>query len=333
MQAVAVTEQTLYDCMRAAPCRYVGDYASVDFPAMGTQNRLLFRASTRTRAEAFMAAAWRWLAAFEFRFSTYIADSMISRLNDAAGGWSPIDPAWDELFALTDWYHWKTMQVLDPSMGPLIELWDYHKPDARPPDEGAIAAARGLVGWTLLERRSGQARLPRPGMRLDFGGIGKEYAVDRVAALAGEHGIRDLLVDLGHDLRVDGEPPEGGAWRLGLEHPTQPGRCWAGFALACGALCASGDYLRGFDHAGRRYGHILDPRTGCPAATDCRAVWVTAASATEAGALATAALVLGTDAGLQIIGQTHGAEGCVWSHDRTHQTKEFARHVTAEAAA
>src|SRR5205814_5918648 len=123
-----------------------------------------------------------------------------------------------------------------------------------------IKAARELVGWRKLQRRKGGIFLPQEGMCLDLGGIGKEYAVDRVLTLALERGMENVLVDFGQDVRVHGQPPEKGAWHIGLEDPKSLGNCWTGVAVNNHAVDTSGDYVRKFVHVGRRNGHILDAR-------------------------------------------------------------------------
>src|SRR6202021_3549306 len=109
-----------------------------------------------------------------------------------------------------------------------------------------------------VQRRPGGIFLPRRGMALDLGGIGKEYAVDCVVNLAIQRGIRNVLVDFGQDVRVHGHAPDKKFWWIGLESAQQPGKCWSGVAVTDQAVATSGDYSRYFIHNGVRYGHILD---------------------------------------------------------------------------
>lgn len=330
---MAVTEESLLARMRANPLQARDGCYSMVFEAMGTVNRLVYAAASQARAEAFRAAALRWLARFEMTYSTFLPDSVLSRINrEAADGWVPIDAETAQLLAVCDWYFWKSQGTLDPTVRPLMALWDYHVPHAALPSAAALEAARELVGWKRVERRPDAIRFPCRGMQIDLGGIGKEYAVDRVVALAEQHGILSILVDLGHDIRAVGHPPEGGAWRVGLEDPLAPGQCWGGVGLANEALCGSGNYLRYFVLEGQTYSHIIDPRSGRPVSNGCRAVWVLAPSALEAGALSTAALILGVEEGMRLIEQTYQAAGCIWHEDHVHQTRRFANHVLRNEA-
>ncbi len=314
----------------AAPAdlRWDSGYARMAFQAMGTANELTFAARSPAAAAEFRSAVLAWVERFESLWSRFRPDSVLSRINAAAGReWIAVDPEMEELFALADWYHWKTRGVFDPTAGPLLALWDYRQARSRLPADDEVERIRTRVGWKRVLRKPGAVFLPEPGMTIDFGGIGKEYAVDVVCRMAEDAGIRNALIDFGHDLRAIGSPPEGGPWRVGLERPDQPGRCWGGVGLDRASLCCSGDYVRGFDWGGRRYGHIVDPRSGRPAQAQASAVWVVAPTCTEAGILSTSAFVLGPEEGLQAIESTHGAAGCIWTPAGVVQTRRFPEHV------
>jgi len=127
-------------------------------------------------------------------------------------------------------------------------------------------------------------------MEIDFGGFGKEYAADRAVALLAERGARHGFVNLGGDIRVLGPQPDGQPWRFGIQHPRKPEATIASIELAEGALATSGDYERYLEHEGRRYCHILDPRTGWPVA-HWQSMSVVAPLAVAAGALTTIAML------------------------------------------
>jgi thiamine biosynthesis lipoprotein len=128
-----------------------------------------------------------------------------------------------------------------------------------------------------------------------FGGIGKEYAADRVATILLGHGMRHGFVNLGGDIRAIGPQPDGTPWRAGIRHPRVDGVAIAAFDLAEGALATSGDYERYFDLGGKRYCHILDPRTGMPV-THWQSVSVAAPLCVVAGSCATIAMLRGEGA-------------------------------------
>jgi len=197
------------------------------------------------------------------------------------------------------------------------------------PDDAAIQAARALVGWNKIQRRPGGIFLPQAGMALDLGGIGKEYAVDCVTNMAIERGIQNVLVDFGQDVRVHGHAPDKKFWWIGLDDAKSPGKCWAGVAVTDHAVATSGDYLRHFVYHGRRYGHILDPRTGYPALNDCRAVSIIAPSCTIAGLLSTSVCILGAKEGLQLVELHPGAAGVVTTETTKLYSRKFHEYIPA----
>ena len=294
------------------PLEALGDRFQQTFRAMGTVCRFHVRAPSPGRAQAFRDRALAWVAAFEARYSRFRPDSLLSRINDEAGrDWVPVDTETEAIFQLCDWYHWVSRGLFDPTALPLLRIWDYRRVPFAPPSDAQIEEARARVGWSRVERRPGAVRLPEAGMALDLGGIGKEYAVDRVFQMARDAGFADVLVEFGGDLRACGHPPEQGPWRIGLEDPQQPGQCHAGLAVNDRAVCTSGGYLRRVEFEGRSFSHILDPRTGRPAATECLAASVIAPTCTEAGMLATTAFILGPSEGLALLDAHHQAEGCL----------------------
>lgn len=295
---------------------------------MGTRCRAIYRSRSQAAAGAFRRSLIAWVSEFEAKYSRFIEDSVVSRINRSAGeSWVEVDEESDRLFALCDWYHWLTGGVFDPSMLPIIQLWDYHESPGRVPSRLEVDSALELTGWTKFLHKKGRAFLPGPGMGLDLGGIGKEYAVDRAVELAEDAGIQDILVNFGNDVRVTGTPPEGGAWRIGLEHHSEPGKCWCGVAMGEGAVASSGDYVRNAVIEGRKYGHILDPRTGRPSESGVRQVSVIAPTCTEAGILSTAALVMGVDDGTEFLRQCQQAEGTVLSETERCETSGFRSYV------
>jgi len=148
-----------------------------------------------------------------------------------------------------------------------------------------------------VEREGGTVRLSRAGMELDFGGFGKEYAVDRAAVVLREAGASSALVNLAGDLTVLGPQPDGSPWRIGVQHPRREGAAIATLPIVSGAIATSGDYERYLEAEGVRHCHVLDPRTG-RSARGFQSVTVHAASCLVAGSASTIAMLMGPEAGL-----------------------------------
>jgi thiamine biosynthesis lipoprotein len=302
------------------------------FKAMGTWCQVTVGSAQPTAAEGFKAAVPQWVANFEARYSRFIPDSIIGQINAAAGKrWVQIDEATDRLFSMCEELVFFTRGAFDPTALPLIKLWNWKAVPPVIPDAAAVAAARELVGWDKVQRRPGAIFLPREGMSIDLGGIGKEYAVDCVVQLAQLYGVANMLVDFGQDIRAVGQPPKRDTWYVGLEDPKQPGTCWAGVAVKDMAVATSGDYLRCFEKDGRRYGHIVDPRTGYPVQNGCQSVSVIAPTCTAAGILSTTAFVLGAKEGINLIEGYCGAEGCITTEYARSETRRFANYVASQS--
>ncbi len=299
------------------------------FPALGTTCEVQYACDRDATAVTFERAMLGWVQAFEAKYSRFRPDSLISRINAAAGReWVAIDPEMEQMLKLCDTLHFLTQGILDPTLLPLMRLWDYKAECPTIPDDAQVSAALKLIGWQKVLRQPGRIFLPEPGMALDFGGFGKEYAVDVVAQIAVDHGISDVLVDFGHDLRALGRPPGRPAWHIGLEDPRRPGTSAASIALIGNrGIASSGDYIRRFTIGGRRYGHIIDPRTGRPVANGCVQATAVAATCLHAGVLSTTAFILGVQQGIELIQSFAGAEGLLVTDTARAQTRGFFNHV------
>lgn len=241
----------------------------------------------------------------EKKFSRYTADSVVSRINEAAGRHAvDMDAETSSLLDFADALWQQSEGLFDITSGVLRQAWDFKA--GIPPQPAQIQDLLGKVGWKHVERGNAQVYLPLPGMELDFGGFGKEYAADRAASVLHSLGQAHALINLGGDLHALGERglPElrGTPWHIDIQHPRpdtshshQPYQTLARLPLARGGLATSGDYERFFIHAGQRYCHILDPRSGWPVSY-WQSVSVLAANTTTAGALSTIAMLKGHDA-------------------------------------
>ncbi len=300
----------------------------IAFRAMGTACQVKVHGVPVSTARDFQNELIQWVAQFEARYSRFIPDSLIGKINAAAGEhWVETDPETDRLFTLCQELFFFTRGSFDPTALPLIQLWDWKKRPAAVPAAKDIQAALALVGWNKIERRPGGIFLPQRGMGLDLGGIGKEYAVDRVMNLAQQRGIQNVLVDFGQDVRVLGRGLDKEFWTIGLDDATNTGKCWVGAALTNHAVATSGDYLRHFEVNGVRYGHILDPRTGYPALNDCRAASVIAPSCTIAGLLSTSACILGAKEGMELIELHPAAAGAITTPSTKIHSRRFHEYI------
>jgi thiamine biosynthesis lipoprotein len=286
------------------------------FRAMGGDNELLLAGGDALDATA--RAAIDDVLRIERKYSRYRDDSVTAAINRAAGGAAvAIDAETAALLGYAETCFAQSGGRFDLTAGVLRTVWDFNRVPPQRPDAAALRDALSRIGWDSVEWDAMQVRLPRAHMQLDFGGIGKEYAADRVAAIAIDRGVRHGCVNLGGDVRVWGGRPDGSAWRIGIRHPRAPGAAMAGVDLSDGAVATSGDYERFVDIDGRRYCHIIDARTGEPVSA-WRSVSVVAPLAVVAGSHATIAMLLAYDApafldraafewlGVDAAGELHG---------------------------
>ena len=299
----------------------------VEFRALGTACVIQFRhPETRTSLQ-FVADALGWLERFEAKFSRFQATSMISRINAAAGkAWVPVDAEMEQLLDVAADLYQVSNHIVDPTVLPLLRLWDWKIVHEKLPEPATVKAALALTGFPKIRRKPGQVFLPLPGMGLDFGGFGKEYAVDHLAHIAGQHGITDFLIDLGRDIVGRGGNGQHAFWHVGLEDACHPGACWGGLAVANFAVAASGDSARRFEHHGVRYGHILDPRSGWPVTNGMRAATVVAPSCLQAGIFSTTIFILGPRDGLRFAACAHNLQACIQTDAGFEATRGFVSH-------
>lgn len=269
--------------------------SAFEFEALGTGCQMRLCAPSPAVAAEAARRAIEEVRRIEAKYSRYRADSVVSRINAAAGSGErvAVDAETATLLRFADTLHQASDGRFDITSGILRRVWDFKA--ARVPSAEAVAALLPDIGWSGVDWDGAAIALPRPGMELDFGGFGKEYAADRAAAVLHEAGVTGGTVNLGGDVSVVGPRPDGEPWRIGIAHPRKTGAVIASIGMTHGALATSGDYERAFEVDGRRYCHILDPRTGWPVA-HWQSVSVAGPACLASGALTTLAMLMGDGA-------------------------------------
>lgn len=229
----------------------------------------------------------------EAKFSRY-RPSVVTHINETAGTAVEVDDETADLIGYSMVCYTLSEGLIDITSGALRRVWKFDGSETIPTDLQVREALRH-VGWNQVTWERPILRL-QPGMEIDFGGIGKEYAVDRALALAEAHTRAPVLVNFGGDLRVSGPRRDGTPWYVAIEDVDRAGTAAGLLELSSGALATSGDTYRHVISAGVRYGHVLNPKTGWPITDAPRSVTVHAATCTEAGLLAKLALLRGAGA-------------------------------------
>lgn len=249
------------------------------------------------------------LEELEQKFSSYRTQSIVSRFNaEPTTEWVPVPRDVAQVGAECARISALTRGAFDVTVAPLVALWGFGPQGEarRPPADDEINVARARVGWTKLETRAEPPALRKrdANLMVDFSSMAKGFAADAMSEVLTSLRARDHLVQVGGDVKTAGAAEHARGWTLGIETP-QPsvdaGPVAAVVVLAEGAaLSTSGDSRNAFVHDGRRYGHIIDPRTGRPVASHLASVSVVRASCAESSALATGLFVLGPDEGLRV---------------------------------
>ena len=232
---------------------------------------------------------WR----IERKYSRYRADSLLAEILRQRGTRIAVDSETGLLLDFAKMCYDMSNGLFDITSGVLRHAWVFDRSE-RIPDPLRIAALLPLIGFDKVEWQRPFLRLPVD-MELDFGGIGKEYAVDRAYVQMSAACDEPFLVNFGGDLRAS-RPPSRGAWHIGIERPQAENAAALILDLERGALATSGDTRRYLVSQGNRYGHILNPLTGWPVAQAPSSVTVAAPTCTEAGLLSTLAMLQGAGA-------------------------------------
>jgi FAD:protein FMN transferase len=263
-------------------------------PQMGTIFRLIFYAPDSTVAQAARRAVFAKIDTLNAIYSDYLPDSELSRLGQTAGTGRkvPVSPELWDILRAAHHFSKKSNGAFDVTVGALTRLWRRSRSLKELPDTGRVEQALRTVGYQHLKyyRRKRSVMLTRPGTRLDLGGIAQGYAADAGLAILRRYGIRHALFDAGGDIALGEAPPGEPGWKI--ETPSDTGRTVVHYLRKCG-ITTSGAQYRYLEIDGRRYSHIIDPRTGW-GLTHRVLVTVQAPNALMADAWATAISVLGT---------------------------------------
>lgn len=233
--------------------------------------------------------------------STYKVDSEISQFNQLdVGQRLVISDDFDQVLRITRKVWQKSGGTLDPTVGPLVDIWGFGPTFTGDvvPSDSAIQRSLASIGFDAVNRTVNNQQIllskSRP-LRLDLSAVAKGYAVDLVADLLEMNALPDYLVEVGGETRVSGLNPEGDPWRLAIESPSLTEAVAQVLNLEAGAVATSGDYRNYFERDGVRYSHTIDPRSGRPTTHSVASVTVVADTCAEADAWATALIVMNSD--------------------------------------
>jgi len=251
-------------------------YSSLDIPRQGVKNAEL----ALRRIEAMMSAHLEFSELSIFNAST-------------PGEPTELSPELMDLLRTARKFTADSDGAFDVTVGPLIKLWKDADGAKEPPSDQQVQPVRAMCGWNHIELRQNAAVRLTDSVTVDLGGIAKGYGIDQAADAMKQAGCSAGVIDVGGDVRFFGQKPDGQQWTFTVDNPFGEGFIGT-FKMDEGAVCTSGNYRRNVTIGGKRYSHIIDPRTGWPAETS-PSVTVLAPTATIADAWATALSVRGPD--------------------------------------
>ncbi|MGZ4975693.1 MAG: FAD:protein FMN transferase [Methylobacter sp.] len=234
------------------------------FKAMGSPCEIQLFAENHAEARRVADSAIADVYRLEALYSRYRSDSLLSDINRTAavGGCITVDDETAGLLNYAAICYDQSDGLFDITSGILRRAWRFDL--SKLPEQAQIQGLLDKVGWHKLHWAPPVLEFPTPGMEIDFGGVVKEYAVDRAATLCWEAGIRHGVVNLGGDIKIIGPRADGSPWQVGIRHPRREEAIMQTISLREGALASSGDYERCIMVDGVRYGHVLNPKTGWP---------------------------------------------------------------------
>jgi thiamine biosynthesis lipoprotein len=264
------------------------------FAAMASDCELLIQCSEAQQAKQIAEIAAQEVWRLQDKYSRYQADAWLARLNASDGQWFPIDQETSGLLDFADQIFELSEGMFDLTSGVLRKVWRFDGGNQLP-SSTEVAQLTSNIGWQKIQRTETQIRMPK-GFELDLGGLVKEWAADKALALVQAFAPDvPVLINLGGDLRVSGPQINGQPWQVGVKSPGFESESQQ-VSLSQGALTTSGDENRFILHQGKRYGHLLNPKTGWPVEDAASSVTVAAPTCLIAGVLSSLALLKGKQA-------------------------------------
>ncbi|MCG8452912.1 MAG: FAD:protein FMN transferase [Spirochaetales bacterium] len=288
---------------------FYGCTASAPEPAEESQFLLDTVVSLRLYSgnETLLSPAFEKIVQYEKQLSRHILDSPLTKLNSGQNQ-AILPESTAEVLNMALHYAQLTEGRFEPSIAPLVNLWDIH--EAQVPSPESVVEALTVVDFRKIQFDEFSRSITlEPGMALDLGGIAKGWIADEVADFFAESGEQSILINLGGNILVRGGKPDGSSFRIGLQDPQNSRGEYLGiFALKNGSVVSSGVYERYFIKDGIRYHHILDSRTGYPIQNGLASVTIISDRSADGDALSTSLFALGLDEGLQLALDLEGIE-------------------------
>lgn len=258
------------------------------------------------------------IQSMESRYSRYMEDSEVSRINNNPGTYVSVSDDTFELIEKSLYFSSISNGLYDVSIGPLVDLWGISRENPKVPSQAEIDSAKEKIDYRkIMINKENKTVSIAGGMSLDTGAIAKGFITDRLAAVLREKNIDSAILNLGGNLYLHGSKPDGSLWTIGIRDPFgMQGDYIATVSLKDMSIVTSGIYERFFEEDGKRYHHILNPKTGYPEDNELASVSVISPSSTMCDGLSTTCFILGLDGGMELIESLDDVEAVMITKDK-----------------
>lgn len=287
---------------------------------MGTVVTLKVYVEDVDKGERAIEKAFERIEQIENLMSLNVENSEINRINGLAGE-RAVKVSQDTFDVIRKGLYYGKLSrgLFDISVGPLVKLWGIGTEHPRIPSETELENAINRISYRDIEvnEDTKEIRLAKPGMVIDLGGIAKGYAADEVKEIFLSEGIKHAIINLGGNVLTVGEKYDGNDWNIGIQDPYAPTGSSMGLVrIKDRTVVTSGDYERYFEKNGKRYHHILNPKTGYPEDNNLKGVTIIADYSFDADALSTTVFLLGKDKGMELVEKLDGVEAIMITEER-----------------
>lgn len=288
------------------------NYTRIEFSAMASPCEILIRSLNQSLCDEIAQLAFAETQRIEAKFSRYRQGNLVDKMNHSHGNAVAIDQETFNWLEYANNLYQLSNGLFDITSGVLRTIWQFTS-DAVPPSQADISKTLSNIGFDKIRYDTNYFYLPK-GMQIDFGGIGKEYAVDHITHLLRplcEKPKTSYLVNFGGDLSAVRLQPDDPPWVIGLEPVNSDKEAASTIKIAHGAVATSGNTKRFFDYKGKRYGHLLNPKTGYPIADAPKSITAFADQCVIAGTLTSLAMLKGADAE-KFLTEQNVDHICIW---------------------
>lgn len=292
---------------------------------MGSKVEIQIKGVNKVTADKAITASFQEVRRIDTLFSTYMAGNPMWLLNNTDADEIMVS---SEMFSLLRKCEniWKmTEGAFDPAIGNLIDVTGFEKGTPELPSDSKVKESLKKIGWKNIELKKENVLVKPRGLKISFNAIVPGYAADRVANILSNFGISEYLINVGGEVFA-----RGGNWKIGIQHPRRQNELIGTVMLNGMGISTSGDYEQYFKKEGKRYSHLLDPRTGYPANL-CESVTIISKETSLADALSTGIFVLGPVKGIELIEQLENVEGLIVDTSGTiYKSSGFEKYLSGK---